>query len=50
MFACMGGWCNKREHCGYYVAEEYEVIAERLCEPETADAYKPIVWLKEVLQ
>ncbi len=38
--ACMGGWCQQRDHCERHTQDDRRVVAERLCdrgneEPET---------------
>lgn len=40
--ACMGGWCSVRERCKHYQAEDRRHPIERLCEPDTHTAFRPM--------
>jgi hypothetical protein len=39
---CMGGWCNKREHCVHYEPRPQCIPIERLCELGKTDCYQPV--------
>jgi hypothetical protein len=40
--ACMGGWCQHRNHCALHLAADRRVVSERMC-PKDAPQPVPVV-------
>lgn len=43
MINCLGGWCNKRQHCARHVYPAGGEPAERLCPPGQTMHYRPVL-------
>jgi hypothetical protein len=45
--SCMGGWCHLRDKCRHHAPNPHQPVLERLCEPKRADAFEPLVLVRQ---